>query len=87
MWKLAPKYYGPYKITKEIGKVAYHLELPPEAAIHYVFHISQTKLKLGKQQGVQHQHPLLIEEFELQLWPETVPNSLEQRVGSKWVAY
>ena len=75
--KLAPKYYGPYKITEEIGAVAYRLMLPPEASIHNVFHISQLKLKLGSQQAVQHQQPRLTEEFELQLWPETV-------LGVRW---
>ncbi|KAL4012834.1 hypothetical protein IC575_029949 [Cucumis melo] len=75
--KLTPRYYGPYRIKEEIGEVAYRLELPPEAAIHGVFHISQLKLKLEKQQGVQHQHPMLTEEFEPQLWPETV-------LGIRW---
>lgn len=46
--------------------------LPPEASIHNVFHISQLKLKLGKQQVVQHQQPILTKEIQLQLWPETV---------------
>ncbi|KAA0051377.1 T32E20.30 [Cucumis melo var. makuwa] len=75
--KLAPRYYGPYRIKEEIGEVAYCLELPPEAAIHDVFPISHLKLKLGKQQGVQHQHLMLIEEFKLQLWPEIV-------LGIRW---
>ncbi|KAA0050226.1 transposon Tf2-1 polyprotein isoform X1 [Cucumis melo var. makuwa] len=66
------RYYGPYRITEEIGAVAYRLDLPPEAAIHNVFHISQLKLKLGKQQNVQHQQPILTKDFELQLWPKTV---------------
>ncbi|KAA0040486.1 Retrotransposable element Tf2 [Cucumis melo var. makuwa] len=75
--KLAPRFYGPYKIIDEIWAVAYRLKLPPEAAIHNVFHISQLKPKLGNQQVVQHQHPMLTEDFELQLWPETV-------LGIRW---
>ncbi|TYK09688.1 Retrotransposable element Tf2 [Cucumis melo var. makuwa] len=65
--KLAPKYYGPY----------YGPYLPPEASIHNVFHISQLKLKLGKQHTIQAQQPKLTAEFELQLWPETV-------LGIRW---
>ena len=38
--KLAPKYYGPYKIIEEIGEVVYRLMLPSEAIIHSVFYIS-----------------------------------------------
>ena len=70
--KLAPKFDGPYKIIEEIGEVAYRLQLPLEAVLHNVFHVSQLKLKLGKQQEVQHQHSVLTEEFELQLWLETI---------------
>ncbi|TYK10815.1 Transposon Ty3-G Gag-Pol polyprotein [Cucumis melo var. makuwa] len=75
--KLAPKYYGPYRIIETIGEVAYRLDLPPEASIHNVFHISQLKLKLGNQHNVQIQQPQLTAEFELQLWPETV-------LGIRW---
>jgi hypothetical protein len=39
MCKLLLKRYGPFKITKKIGPVAYRLDLPPSMRIHNVFHI------------------------------------------------
>jgi hypothetical protein len=39
--KLAPRYIGPYPITKKIGAVAYKLKLPEQLSdVHYVFHVS-----------------------------------------------
>ncbi|WVZ49209.1 LOW QUALITY PROTEIN: hypothetical protein U9M48_000586 [Paspalum notatum var. saurae] len=41
--KLAPRYVGPFKITREMW-IAYRLELLPHlAAVHDVFHVSQLK--------------------------------------------
>ena len=37
--KLAPRYYGPYKVLEKVGNLAYRLLLPPKARIHDVFHV------------------------------------------------
>ena len=41
--KLAKRFYGPFRIIRRIGSVAYDLELPPSARIHPVFHVSLLK--------------------------------------------
>ena len=38
--KLAPKCYGPFRISKEVSPVAYQLDLPASWSIHDVFHAS-----------------------------------------------
>jgi len=38
--KLAPQRYSPFKITKVVSPIAYHLELPTQWNIHPVFHAS-----------------------------------------------
>ena len=38
--KFQPRFIGPFKILKRIGKVAYLLELPASMQVHPVFHVS-----------------------------------------------
>nr|GEY81613.1 reverse transcriptase domain-containing protein [Tanacetum cinerariifolium] len=42
--KLAPRFVGPFEITKRIGPVAYRLRLPQELnGVHDMFHVSNLK--------------------------------------------
>jgi hypothetical protein len=42
--KLSPRYVGPYRILRQIGMVAYELELPERLSqVHNVFHVSQLR--------------------------------------------
>jgi hypothetical protein len=63
--KLAPKFYGPYRIVTKISPVAYRLALHPKAKIHDVFHVSILKKRIGDGVPVQDHLPLVPEDSKL----------------------
>jgi hypothetical protein len=73
--KLAPKFYGPYRIIKQISLVAYRLALPPKAKIHDIFHVSVLKKWVGVGIPVQDDLPLLSQDSKLT--PQAI---LDQRI-------
>jgi hypothetical protein len=86
--KLLPKRYGPFKITKRIGKVAYRLDLPSSMKIHNVFHIDLLlPYKETEAYGPAYTRPppdLINEEEEYEI--ETIRDTrvIGQGKGRKW---
>lgn len=83
--KLSFKYFGPYIILERIGKAAYRLELPEEALIYPVFHVSQLKPFSPNYttvfSGIQHVAKL----DSTELYPEKVLNRRLVKKGGKAV--
>jgi hypothetical protein len=60
--KLKPHFYGPYRVIRRVGEVAYELELPEGSRIHNTFHVSYLKKALGQQVTASTDIPPLDEE-------------------------
>ena len=75
--KLAPKYYGPYKVLQRIGSMSYKLELPPSSHVHLVFHVSFLKKVIDNKIPVQTILPEINKEGKIILNPKTI---LETRI-------
>jgi hypothetical protein len=83
MENLKLRFYGPYRVSRRVGEVAYEIELPPGRKIHNVFHVSCLKKELGQQVTVTKEFPPLDEEGQLILIPEYVLEVREKRLRNK----
>ncbi|GMJ05745.1 hypothetical protein HRI_004243700 [Hibiscus trionum] len=78
--KLAVRFYGPYKVIKKIGSVAYQLALPPTTKIHSVFHVSLLKKKIESRTITSINPPEVADDGQLKIYPLQV---LDKRMV-KW---
>ena len=82
--KLKPHFYGPYKVVRKVGEVAYELELPKESKIHNVFHVSNLKKTVGKQHlAPSTELPPLDDEGLLVLIPKRIIQVRERKLQNR----
>ncbi|KAD5318340.1 hypothetical protein E3N88_18286 [Mikania micrantha] len=70
--KLSPRFFGPYKVKRIVGPVAYELELPPTARIHPIFHVSLLKKAHGYLPSNQLAPLPITKDFEVDFTPSKV---------------
>lgn len=83
--KLQPKFYGPYRITRRVGGVAYELDLPDDSRIHNVFHMSCLKKAIGQHVVPSVWLPPLDEEGKLVLVPAEVIEIRERKLRNRFI--
>ncbi|KAL8143386.1 hypothetical protein V2J09_016418 [Rumex salicifolius] len=79
--KLTPRFFGPYKVLRAIGSVAYELELPSACRLHPVFHVSLLKPAKGTVAQVSALPPPINDAFEFTVEPAAVLAHRWRKIG------
>lgn len=83
--KLKPRYYGPFRILRRVGEVAYELELPAESRVHNVFHVSRLKKAFEHRVVPSAVLPPLDDEGKLILVPESILEYRERQLRRRTI--
>ena len=83
--KLKPRFYGPYKVVRKVGEMAYELELPKESKIHNVLHVSNLKKTVGQHIAPSTELPPLDDEGLLVLIPERILQVRERKLRNRLI--
>lgn len=83
--KLKSLFYGPYRVVRRVGEVAYELELPEGCRIQNVFHVSCLKKAVGQCVTISRDLPPIDEEGKLILEPAEIIDVREKRLRTRTV--
>ena len=84
--KLSRKYYGPYKLLRKIGTMAYKLELPEASWVHPVFHVSYLNKVIGDKLPGQTILPKLDEEGKIIVEPEAIKETRTRQLQNQSIS-
>ena len=85
--KLSPRYIGPFLVIKQVGEVAYKLELPESlSGIHNVFHVSMLRKCLQEpDKYIDIQAPQLQEDLTYEEYPIRILDIKERKTALMFV--